>query len=95
MFYELVKRTDKVAMYLLRNVPGGNITGYETFLIMVDKEATKFGRDYPEREHFPSNEEFGTIAWSWISLEKAESDFIGLCTANRSNHEKEGGMRLA
>ena len=81
LFYEQVKRTDKIAMYSLRQSPGGNIVGYETFLIKVDEEREVFGKVYPEREHFPGNEEFGEIAWSWISREKADADYSGLCAA--------------
>jgi hypothetical protein len=94
LYYEQVKRTDKVALYALRFALGGTIIGYETFLIKIDKALKKFGREYPEREHFPSNEEFGKIGWAWVSREKAESDFDGLCRANPPNIEKMAGRAL-
>lgn len=91
LFYQQLNRTDKAAMYAVRTTHTGNIVGYETFIIKIDKAATKFGRQYPNREHFPSNEEFGIIAWSWINRKDAEASFAGLTCRNA---HKSHGMTL-
>jgi hypothetical protein len=85
IYYAQVKRTARVAMYALRHEPAGTITGYEVFLSKIDKAKEAFGKMQPEKEHFPGNEEFGKIAWSWRTLGQAEKDYAGLCIANPSN----------
>lgn len=63
----LVKRTDKVAMY--KRTDGY----YEVGIIKVNPAANLFGRDYPERETYWSNEDFGTIAKTTKNLRIANT----------------------
>lgn len=63
--YELMKRNKYVAIYKQED------TGYEVFLIRVGKAENIKGREYPEREVFPFNEDFGEFAWSYRKYEQA------------------------
>lgn len=74
----------EVAMYSLKLGEGGQIAGYEVFRIKVDKPCMAFGKMQPEKEHFPGNEEFGSFAWSWLTLEQAEQCFSKLCRGKPS-----------
>jgi len=54
---KLIKRTRKKAIYLRDD-------GYfEIFKIKTAKAARIFGKEYPERELYPGNEDFGATAW--------------------------------
>lgn len=64
--YTLVKRTPWKAMY--QAVDGQ----FEVFRVRVDPPTVIFGNEMPEREHYPSSEEFGKIAWCVMSRERAE-----------------------
>jgi len=44
---------------------------YEVFWIRVRPEEELFGKTIPEREVFPSNEDFGTRAWAYPDLGQA------------------------
>lgn len=59
----LIKRTKTKAIYLRDD---GH---YEVFKITISPAAIVFGREYPEREKYPCNEDFGFSAWC-ISDEK-------------------------
>ena len=39
--------------------------------IKVSKAAEVFGKEYPEREVYPSNEDFGHTAWYYMDKERA------------------------
>jgi len=52
--YTLIKRTEKTAMYGVGGAYADKILGYEVFRITISKDK------YGVREHFPSNEEFGS-----------------------------------
>jgi len=62
---ELIERTDTKAIYLRSD------GYYEYFYITVLPEGEVFGKLYPERECYPSNESFGNNAWTCKSYEKA------------------------
>jgi hypothetical protein len=64
----LVKRTKKKAMYLRDDMI------YEVFRIKVSPPKTMFGKDYPEREVYPGNEDFGS--WAWCFSKKTEAEEI-------------------
>lgn len=91
--YKLVKRTDQAAMYSVNmndqdGVRGQPkqlvVTGYEVFLIKVQKETTvhinkKYGPSVvPTKEKFPGNEDFGKWAWSFLNKEQAEKHFASV-----------------
>lgn len=44
---------------------------WEVFYPNHNKEGLLFGKHYPERESYPSNEDFGKTAWCYTSEEKA------------------------
>src|SRR5688572_15857486 len=50
---------------------GGRITSYELVHIQQAPPKTIFGRDYPEREVYPSPSEWGTEAWTISNREEA------------------------
>lgn len=54
--YKLLDRTDKVAVYELKI---GTVVGYEVCKIYFNKARTLWGKDLPESESVPSNEQFG------------------------------------
>ena len=72
--YKLVKRTNKVAMFKSSD---GVV---EVFKIKILPPAEIYGREYPERESTPSDEDFGKIAWCYSSnSKKAELKYEELC----------------
>ena len=69
-----IKRLENVAIYKDRN----SETDYEVVIINIDKTRTIYGVIYPEREVYPSPEDWGTYAWSFNSLERALIKFNSL-----------------
>jgi hypothetical protein len=55
--YRLLNRTGRVALFELRLED--EVCGYEVARIIVAKEGEIMGRQYPEREVMPSDDEFG------------------------------------
>jgi hypothetical protein len=71
--YELLKRTDKAAIY--KQIPDeveSTKVYYEVFKIRISKAKVMFGVELPEKEKFPSDEDFGKSAWTCTTLERAE-----------------------
>lgn len=71
--YTLYKRGKKSCIYTQHIGPG--IKRYEVFLIKTRPEEEIFGKIYPEREVFPSNEDFGYAAWTHCEPERALKAF--------------------
>lgn len=68
--YNLIERTSNKAIY--SQGFEGKIIGHEVFKIEVVKETVLFGKAIPEREKFPSDNDFGVTAWSCgMDLDKA------------------------
>lgn len=60
--YELLNRTERVALFELRIDIGkstSSVCGYEVCKINFNKARTLWGKDLPESESVPSNEQFG------------------------------------
>lgn len=78
-YYTQVHRTEKTALYSLSYDPPGpdtKIIGYEVFKIRIDPAGMlPNGAPVAEKEHFPSNEEFGKIAWSFSTQRTAMEKF--------------------
>ena len=71
--YELLKRTDKAAIYKqIPDEPESKNIYYEVFKIRISKAKVMFGVELPEKEKFPSDEDFGRSAWACVTLERAE-----------------------
>jgi hypothetical protein len=69
-----VMRLGTIALYAVCQ-PGGVLIGYEVIRIRRLPAQTVFGREYPEREAYPSNEQWGQLAWSWRAIDR-EKAFI-------------------
>jgi len=61
--YHQIDRTNNTAIYSQHN-KDGQLAGYEVFIIRIAPEQEVMGKQYPERELFPKNEDFGKTAWS-------------------------------
>lgn len=48
---------------------------YEVFYVKTRPAESVFGKDYPEREQYPNNEDFGQTAWCFKTKEMAERKF--------------------
>ena len=70
--YSLIKRNEWKAIY--QSLDGY----YEIFRIKILPETVLFGKELPEREHYPSSEEFGHIAWCTGNKERAEEIYNNL-----------------
>jgi hypothetical protein len=81
-----LKRVGSVAIYDVRNA-GNMLYGYEVIIIKVAPREEVFGKEYPERELYPSStknsEDWGTLAWSYGIRQKlkAIAAFNGLVKA--------------
>jgi hypothetical protein len=70
--YTLVKRAGKLAIYSQAD-KDGTVTAYEVFKIKKSYAGiAPNGTVLPEREKFPSNEDFGRSAWSVPTLALAQ-----------------------
>src|SRR5258705_7469486 len=58
-----IKRQGQVAIYELYGAQG-MLIGYEVAVIRVEKARGIFGKQYPDHETYPSNEEWGAYGWS-------------------------------
>jgi hypothetical protein len=71
--YRLIKRTNTKAFY--KSDDGV----MEIFKIEILPEQNIYGRDYPEREKYPRDEDFGKSAWCYSSsVELAEAKYESL-----------------
>ena len=67
-----VKRRGDVCLYQRSDGP------YEVFYVKVFPEETIKGKKYPQREGYPSNEDFGSIAWCFTEYKRALERFESL-----------------
>jgi len=68
---KLVRRTATKAMYSRFD------SAWEVFRIQTVEAGTVFGKDYPAREVYPGNEDFGATAWCYHG-ERAEKRARGM-----------------
>lgn len=78
--YNQLKRSDKAAMYSQSvadktDDPESNFGAFEVFKIKIGKAKIVFGVELPEKEKFPSDEDFGKWAWTYADYEKANDRF--------------------
>jgi len=69
--FEQVERSERVAIY--SKSEKGKHYIYEVFEIKSHNGYTLGNRYIEPAEAFPSNEQFGTIAWTYPSLERAKA----------------------
>lgn len=67
-----VKRRGNICFYQRSDGP------YEVFYVKVFPEEVIKNKKYPEREGYPSNEDFGKIAWCFTEYEHALKRFDSL-----------------
>ena len=66
---KLVKRTDNKAIYYRWDHV------YEVFRTKIVKGGMAFGKEYPTREAYPGNEEFGVRAWAYNNEKEATETY--------------------
>ena len=79
--YVLLTRTRNVAIYEQKIVDDNGISypsRYEVFIIKVQREREFDGRLFPRKEKFPSNEDFGKLAWSITNYDRAYARYLEL-----------------
>lgn len=69
--YVLAARSESGTEAIYYQMDGERMVGFEVGRIKKVSAATVFGKDYPEREVFWSNEDFGQIAWFTTTAQKA------------------------
>ena len=62
--YKQLERADTAAAYEVYGAHD-SLIGYELIVVKIKPAEHLFGQDYPEREVYPSNEEWGQKAWSY------------------------------
>ena len=71
--YALICRGRRTCLYAHNVSP--KTTGFEVILIRINKAKTINGTFIPEKERFPSNEDFGRYAWSYSDYDYALRKF--------------------
>ena len=71
--YTQVLRGKRSCVY--RQEVNPEIAFFEVFIIKIKPQKIIFGKQIPEREVYPNDEDFGNCAWSFRSLKKARSKF--------------------
>ena len=67
--YTQLKRGKKACIYEQHVTPG--TLRFEVIFIKLRPAEEVMGRDYPEREVYPCNEDWGKKGWTYIELENA------------------------
>ena len=76
--FELMKRTDKIAMYKRINNETGNISGYEVFKIKFAIKDFIINGDTIQSigdEIYPCSEDFGKIAWMYNNYNRVNDKY--------------------
>ena len=75
-----IRRQGIVALYEIYGSQG-LLCGFELIIVKIHPPQKIMGRFYPEREGYPANEDWGTLAWSYGRnyREIADSAFESLC----------------
>lgn len=81
--YTQVLRNGRSAIYQVQVTQ--ELTYYEVFWIRRRPIKELFGKIIPEREVFPSNEEFGTRAWTYPDLGQAIDKLLSI-----NDHQNRG-----
>ncbi len=82
IYARLVERNEFKAIYLRDDGV------YEWFYRKQAAPAKIYGKDYPAREIYPSNEDFGSIAWNTHIKEHAMKGYHALKEKVKENDEK-------
>jgi hypothetical protein len=78
--YTQLKRGERAAIYeqIFEDLEESFCIGYEVFKIRIGKSKVVFGVELPEKEKFPSDEDFGKWAWTYRDLNKAMEKYNGI-----------------
>jgi hypothetical protein len=78
--YTQLKRGERAAIYeqIFEDLGESFCIGYEVFKIRIGKSKVVFGVELPEKEKFPSDEDFGKWAWTYRDLNKAMEKYNGI-----------------
>lgn len=72
--YQVLERNENAAIY--EQYQDGILIGYEVYRIIIDKEKTIQSKGvtyhYPEREHLPTKQQFGYLAWAYYCFSQPE-----------------------
>ena len=84
--YEQVLRNDQIAIYKQRlnatvDKPVRGCLAYEVIKIRQIPESEMFGQTIEAHEAAPGNEQWGTLGWTFPSLERAKAKFHALVAA--------------
>ena len=99
-YYEQFRRYGNIAIYRQRLRKGEGCLAYEIFHVREREEMMLFNNLCPAAEYGPSNEDFGSQAWSMPSLARAEEKMKELIRENRFKTKeyllthKENGERI-
>lgn len=69
-----LKRVGRVALFQLAE-QGWSQPHHEVVILTEAPAGTVFGTEVVARERYPSNEDFGSLGWSFRSLAEAEAKF--------------------
>lgn len=88
LIYRRVKRDGLLAIYSVHS-KSGKLYGFEVVILSVAPAAVIMGQEYPEREVYPCNEQFGVTGWYFPSRDDAEQRFQQL-SAGRTARDASG-----
>ena len=87
--FKQVWRNKRCAAYEQRG-HYGQLLGYEAILIKLQDAQEVFGRQYPSKEIYPNDEDWGTYGKTCNSIEEAKKAALGLA-ANQKTPIKTAG----
>jgi hypothetical protein len=76
--YQLEKRAGNVVMFKVTRRDTGKEAQWEVALIHVQKGGVMFGKTIEPYERYPSNNDFGRIAWGYQLRPDAEKKYAEL-----------------
>lgn len=73
--YKLLRRSEEVALYRQFHPESGQLVGYELFKIKTRPLEIISGKEYPEREVYATNADWGKTAWT-LSCKLSEEEAL-------------------
>lgn len=83
--YDLVARTDQVAMYGQNDADNGKFVAYEVCRVLRHNGRTIAGQYVPPAEFLPSSEQWGQQAWTLMNEASAHAKY-----KQQDEHLKQG-----
>ncbi|MBL9169739.1 MAG: hypothetical protein JNN07_18505 [Verrucomicrobiales bacterium] len=71
-------RQGNVALYERKLLASGARPHWELVRIKTLKASVIHGKEYPRREVYPKDEDWGTLGWTLVSLDDAKERFAAL-----------------